>query len=50
MSTIEIIGEVLTAVGLLLIVPALAFAYCFVRGVKAEIKERREIRDGQIRL
>lgn len=47
MSTIEIFGQVMTAVGLLLTVPALAFAVCFVRGVRSEIRDRKERRYGQ---
>lgn len=46
MSTIEIFGQVMTAVGLLMIIPALAFVVCFVRGVRAEIRERKERRHG----
>ena len=36
----EIFQEVITAIGLMMAIPALAFVVCFCRGVKAEIKER----------
>lgn len=38
--------EVITAIGLLMMIPALAFVVCFCRGVKAEIRERRSRRNG----
>ena len=44
MSTAEIFGQVMTAIGLLMIIPALALAVCFWRGINAEVAERRNRR------
>lgn len=44
MSTIEIFKQAMTAAGLLMVIPALAFVVCLVRGIKAEISERRDRR------
>lgn len=40
----EIFNEVLTACGLLLWPAALAFFVCLFKGIRAEIRERKEAR------